>query len=142
MQQAWISSRCVGLRTVEGDGNLFNVFMSEALPLYPLPYATLPADMAVQRSQVPPWWSGPSTQEHHHVLLGAVGVVLIVGMLLVFVQVLSGAMEQGAARRAATAAQLASIAACTAMQGHSAQHACRVQVAAANASTNVKDLRD
>ena len=111
--------------------------MPDALPLYPLPYATLPADLASERSQAAPWWSGPSTQERHHVLLGTVGAVVIVGMLLAFAQVLSGAVEQGAARRAATAAQLASTAACTAMRGPRAQDACRVQLAAASATTNL-----
>lgn len=115
--------------------------MSDALPLYPLPYATLPADAASPGSQAAPWWSGPSTQEHHHALQGAVGAVLIVGMLLVFAQVVSGAVEQGAARRVATATQVASTAACTAMRGPSAQDACRVQAAAASASTNLTALR-
>ena len=106
--------------------------MTDTNLLYPLPYATLPSDLSIRRGQAAPWWSGPSTQERNRGLLMAGGAVLIAGMLLVFAQVVGGAVEQGAARRVATAAQLASTAACTAMRGPSAQNACRVQLAAAS----------
>jgi hypothetical protein len=62
-------------------------------------------------------------------------------MLIAFVQVVNGAVEQGAARRVATAAQLAGTAACTAMQGPSAQSACRAQLATASGTTNLIALR-
>lgn len=137
MPKAWPFCRFVGRRTDVSVVNGFNLLMSDTNLLYPLPYATLPVDSAIGRSQASPWWSGPSTQERHDVLLGAVGAVVILGMLLAFAQVVSGAVEQGVARRAATAAQLASTAACTAMRGPGAQDACRVQVAAASGTTNL-----
>jgi hypothetical protein len=121
--------------------NGFNLLMTDTTLLYPLPYATLPVDSAIRRSQAAPWWSGPSTEKRYPVLLGVAGVLLIVGMLLAFVQVVSGAVQQGAARRVATAAQLASNAACTAMRGPSAQSACRAQLAAASGTTNLIALR-
>lgn len=132
---AWHSPHCVGRCTDGGVVNGFNGLMSDALPLFPLPYATLPGESEIQRSQAAPWWSGPSTQERHHVLLGALGAALILGMLLVFAQVVTGAVEQGAARRAATAVQLASDAACTAMRGPRALDACRAYAAATGTTT-------
>lgn len=115
--------------------------MTDTNLLYPLPYATVPTDSASLRGQAAPWWSGPSTQERQPVLLWVVGAVFIIGMLIAFVQVVNGAVEQGAARRVATAAQLASNAACTAKRGPSAQSACRTQLAAASGTTNLIALR-
>lgn len=111
--------------------------MTHTIQLYPLPYAKLSTDLATRRSQAKPWWSGPSTTERSPVWLGAVGTVLILGMLLAFSQVVSGVVEQGKARRVANVAQLTATAACTAMRGSSAQDACRVQVAAASGTTTL-----
>lgn len=111
--------------------------MTDTNLLYPMPYTTLPVDSAIQRSRAAPWWSGPSTQERTHVLLVAAGALLIVGMLLAFAQVVNGAVEQGAALRVATAAQLASAAACTAMRSPSAQGACRIEAGAASGNTDL-----
>ena len=123
---------CVGWRTDGVVMSGFNPNMDHSIPLYPLPYATLPVDLAIAPNQPTPWWNGLSNTGRYPVLLGVVGMVLVVGMLLAFLQVVSGAVQQGEARRAATAAHLAAVAGCTAMRGPSAQDACRVQVAAAN----------
>ena len=97
-----------------------------------LPYAKLPVDFATLRSQATPWWQGLSTLERYRVWSGVAGVVLIVGMLLAFHQVVSGAVHHGEVRRVASAAQIVSAARCTAMRGLSAQETCRVQLAAAH----------
>lgn len=108
--------------------------MTYQIPLYPMPYATMPTVLATRRSQVTPIWRDLPANQRYPVLLGA---VLIVGMLLAFFQVVSGAVEQGKARRLASAAQLTATAACSAMRGPSAQDACRVQVNAASSATTL-----
>jgi len=111
--------------------------MAHSIPLYPLPYATLTSDVATLHSQATPWWRSPSTTERYPVLPGVVGMVLIAGMLLAFLQVVSGAVQQGEARRVATAAQQVATARCTAMRGPSAQEACRVQIAVTGSTTTL-----
>ncbi len=108
---------------------------------YPLPCAAQPINFAIRNSQVAPWWSGFTANERHPVLLGVLGAVIILGMLLAFLQVVSGAVEQGEARRGATAAQQAATARCTAMRGPSAQDACRGQIAAGSGITSLVAMR-
>jgi hypothetical protein len=128
-------------RTDGGVVNGFNLPMPHTTDSYPMPSAAQPINFAIRHSQVVPWWSGLSANERHPVLLGVVGTVLILGMLLAFVQVVSGAVEQGKARRGATAAHLVATARCTAMRAPSAQDACRVQVAAASNATPLIAMR-
>ncbi len=131
----------VGRRTDGCVVNRLNPFMAHTIHSHPMnaystPYATQPINDAIRHSQVAPWWSALSANERHPVLL-TLGAALIVGMLLAFIQVVSGAVEHGEALRAATAAQQAATAHCTAMRSPSAQEACRVEVAAADSATTL-----
>jgi hypothetical protein len=125
-------------RRTDGDVvNGFNAFMTYATHSVSSSYAAQPINDAIRHSQGAPWWSGLTANERHPVLLGVMGTVLILGMLMAFVQVVSGAVEHGEARRGATAAHHVAKARCTAMRGPSAQDACRVDLAAASSTTTL-----
>ena len=106
-----------------------------------LPYAAMHVDFAALRGQAARWWRGLSAQERYPVWLGAVGMVLIVGMLVAFHQIVSGAVHQGDKRRVATSAQLAATLRCADLPGRVAQDACRGQSGAAGSATTLIAMR-